>query len=162
MAAGGNANYIVLASFLMMHYSHLQMILPEGFFRQQQKKQQLLVSSCVFSLWKLVLNKELIVQATASKNYQEIMCSTLVLCQWLANPFSPKIFVKTLEISMKFKKQLLKHLLNVLSFKYKRPPHFRVFCYGCKGEVEKEVKGRTTSIFSVVMLQNLNDYYSRD
>lgn len=63
---------------------------------------------------------------------------------------------------MKFKKQLLKHLLNVLSFKYKRPPHFRVFCYGYKGEVEEEVKGRTTSIFSVAMLQNLNDYYSRD
>lgn len=62
---------------------------------------------------------------------------------------------------MKFIKQLLKHLLNVLSFKYKRPPDFRVFCYGYKGDVEEEVKGRT-SIFSVAMLQNLNDYYSRD
>lgn len=59
---------------------------------------------------------------------------------------------------MKFIKQLLKHLLNVLSFTYKRPPHFRVFCYGYKGEVEEEVKGRTTSMFLVVMLQNLNDY----
>lgn len=49
-----------------------------------------------------------------------------------------------------------------MSFKYKRPPHFRVFCYGYKGEVEEEVKGRTTSIFSVAMLQNLNDYYPRD
>lgn len=81
-----------------------------------------------------------------------------VACQ----SFSPKIFVKTLEIPMKFIKQLLKHLLNILSFKYKRLPHFRVFCYGYKGEVEEEVKGRTTSIFSVAMLQNLNDYYSRD
>lgn len=81
-----------------------------------------------------------------------------VACQ----SFSPKIFVKTLEIPMKFIKQLLKHLLNVLSFKYKRPPYFKVFCCGYKGEVEKEVKGRTTSIFSVAMLQNLNDYYSRD
>lgn len=145
----------------MMHCSHLQMILAEGFFRLQLKKKQLLVSSCLFSLWKLVLNKELIVQATASRNYHEMMCSTLVLWQWLANPFSPKIFVKTLEIPMKFIKQLLKHLLNVLSFKYKRPPHVRVFCYGYKREVEKEVKGRTTSIFSVAMLQNLNDYYSK-
>lgn len=81
-----------------------------------------------------------------------------VACQ----SFSPKTFVKTLEIPMKFIKQLLKHLLNVLSFKYKRPPHFRVFCYGYKGEVEEEVKDRTASIFSVAMLQNLNGYYSRD
>lgn len=76
--------------------------------------------------------------------------------------FSLKTFIKTLEIPMKFIKQLLKHLLNVLSFKYKRPPCFRVFCYGYKGEFEEEVKGRTTSIFSVAMLQNLNDNYSRD
>lgn len=32
------------------------------------------------------------------------------------------------------------------------------FAMGYKGEVEEEVKGRATSIFSVVMLQNLNDY----
>lgn len=66
------------------------MILAEGFFGLQLNKKQLLVSGCLFSLWKLVLNKELIVQATASRNYQEIMCSTLVLCQWLANPFPLK------------------------------------------------------------------------
>lgn len=76
--------------------------------------------------------------------------------------FSPKIFVKTLEIPMKFIKQLLKHLLNALSFKYKRPPRFRVFFCGYKGEVEEEVKDRITAIFSVAMLQNLNDYYSKD
>lgn len=75
--------------------------------------------------------------------------------------FSPKIFVKTLEIPMKFIKQLLKHLLNALSFKYKRPTHFRVFFCGYKREVKEEVKDRIT-IFSVTMLQNLNDYYSKD
>ena len=84
--------------------------------------------------------------------------STSVACQ----SFPPKIFVKTLEIPMKFIKQLLKHLLNALSFKYKRPPHFRVVFCGCKGEVEEEVKDRITAIFSVVILQNLNDYYSKD
>lgn len=63
---------------------------------------------------------------------------------------------------MKFIKQLLKHLLNALSFKYKRPPHFRVYSCGFKGEVEEEVKDRITAIFSVATLENLNDYYSKD
>lgn len=43
-----------------------------------------------------------------------------------------------------------------------RPPHFRVFFCGFKGEVREEVKDRITAIFSVVMIENLNDYCSKD
>lgn len=139
------------------------MILAEGFFRLQLNKKQLLVSSLIFFFFMETCFEQ---RTDSIGNYQQelprddVFHSSImsVACQ----SFSPKIFVKTLEIPMKFIKQLLKHLLNALSFKYKRPPHFRVFFCGHRGEVEEEVKDRITTIFSVAMLQNLNDYYSKD
>lgn len=139
------------------------MTLAEGLFRLQLNKKQHLVSSLFFFCFFMEICFEQ--RADSLSNYQQelprgdVFHSGImsVACQ----SFSPKIFVKTLEIPMKFIKQLLKHLLNALSFNYKRPPHFRVFFCGYKREIEEEVKD-SYPIFSVVMLQNLNDYYSKD
>lgn len=82
-----------------------------------------------------------------------------VACQ----SFSSKIFVKTLEITIKF--IFKKSSINICLMPFPsntRPPHFRVFSCGFKGEVREEVKDRITAIFSVVMIENLNDYCSKD
>lgn len=156
MAADGTPTTLLWHNCCMRNdtYSHLLVILAAGFFRLQLNNPQTFVSQ----VWILPFMETCLEPRTGRTGTHQqqhprdvVFCSSMmaVACQSL----SPKLFVKTLEIPKKFIKQLLKHLLNALSFRQKRSPWFWVFSSGSKGEVEEEVKDRSAAIVSAAVVQ---------